>query len=70
MTIRSLNTPDDIAASFGVMSQLRSLTPDQFLAAVARMQNEGYRLVGLFDPDLCAVAGYRKMEMLATGPVL
>jgi GNAT superfamily N-acetyltransferase len=71
MNIRLLTTPQDIGDSFPVMSELRPhLTPEMFTAATDRMQKDGYRLVGLFDPDLRAVAGYRKMEMLATGTVL
>jgi GNAT superfamily N-acetyltransferase len=53
------------------MRQLRPhLDATTFSAAVARMGKQGYRLVGLFDPDVRAVAGYRFIEMLAMGPVL
>jgi GNAT superfamily N-acetyltransferase len=34
------------------------------------MKTEGYRLIFLTDPDVRAVAGFRKMEMLAMGTVL
>lgn len=53
------------------MRQLRPhLDEAAFLAAVARMKKQGYRLVAILDPDVRAVAGYRFFEMLAMGPVL
>ncbi len=48
----------------------RHLDLPAFLQAVERMSQEGFRLVYLADPDVRAVAGYRKMEMLATGAIL
>jgi GNAT superfamily N-acetyltransferase len=53
------------------MRQLRPhLDSSAFLAAVKRMSAEGYKLVFVADPDIRAVAGFRKMEMLAMGTVL
>jgi GNAT superfamily N-acetyltransferase len=64
-------TDGEIAGCFPVMQQLRThLDLAAFVASVERMKAEGYKLVFLADPDVRAVAGYRKMEMLATGTVL
>jgi len=53
------------------MQQLRPhLDAAGFSAAVERMKTEGYCLVFAADPEVRAVAGYRRMEMLATGTVL
>ena len=71
MKIIHANTDEEIAACFPVMQQLRThLDLAAFLASVERMKAEGYCLVSLADPDVRAVGGYRKMEMLATGVVL
>jgi GNAT superfamily N-acetyltransferase len=71
MKIEPANTSEAINACFPVMRELRPhLDLKAFLESVERMQAEGYRLVSLADPDVRAVAGYRKMELLATGAVL
>jgi GNAT superfamily N-acetyltransferase len=71
MKIAFANTDEEIAACHPVMRQLRPhLDAPAFLAAVKRMRAEGYFLVFLADSDVRAVAGFRKMEMLATGRVL
>lgn len=71
MKIALANSPDEIAACHPVMKQLRThLDVQMFASAMWRMKMDGYRLVALADPDVRAVAGYRKMEMLATGTVL
>ena len=71
MNIITATTTEEITACFPVMRQLRPhLDAATFLASVARMQNEGYRLVFLADPEVRAVAGFRRMEMFSTGAVL
>ncbi|HEY1663648.1 MAG TPA: GNAT family N-acetyltransferase [Verrucomicrobiae bacterium] len=71
MKITHATTDEEIAACFPVMQQLRThFDLAAFLTTVQRMKAEGYHLVFIADPDVRAVAGYRKMEMLATGPVL
>ena len=71
MKIKAAHTPEEISACFPVMHELRPhLDLAAFLESVERMKAEGYQLVFLADPDVRAVAGYRKMEMLATGAVL
>src|SRR5579862_6667855 len=71
MKIIHANTDKEIAACFPVMQQLRThLDLTAFLASVERMKTEGYRLIYLAEPDVRAVAGFRKMEMLATGAIL
>ena len=71
MRIVPLRSEQEMTDCFAVMKQLRPhLNQDAFFTAVRRMQKQSYRLVGVFDPDLRAVAGYRQMEMLAMGTVL
>jgi GNAT superfamily N-acetyltransferase len=71
MKIALANTEEEIAACYPVMRQLRPhLDSSAFPAAVKRMKAQGYSLVFLADPDIRAVAGFRKMEMLSTGAVL
>ena len=65
MKIQCATTAEEITACFPVIQQLRPhLDRAAFLAAVERMKTQGYRLVFLADPDVRAVAGFRKMEML------
>jgi GNAT superfamily N-acetyltransferase len=71
MKIHLATTDAEITACHPVMHQLRPhLDAADFLTAVKRMKRETYQLVALADPNIRAVAGFRKMEMLATGPVL
>ncbi|MEO6004718.1 MAG: GNAT family N-acetyltransferase [Opitutus sp.] len=62
-----------IAACFPVMHQLRPhLIADQFVPQVRRMERQGYRLAYATDPSgqVRAVAGFREMEMLFSGPTM
>lgn len=70
--IRRAETDAEIAACFPVMAQLRPhLEEGTFVARVRRMADGGYGLAVLVeDGVVCAVAGHRFMEMLATGPIL
>ena len=69
--IERAQTKEQIAACHPVMVQLRpQFDCAAFVSAIERMAHEGYRLIYLADPDIRAVAGFRKMEMLATGTVL
>jgi GNAT superfamily N-acetyltransferase len=64
-------TDEEILACFPVLTQLRpKLRADTFLDDVRRMQQQGYLLASLQDPDVRGVAGYRYMEMFAFGPTL
>ncbi len=70
--IRHADTDAEIAACLPVLSQLRpDLEAATFVAQVRRMQAEGFQLC-FFEEDrvVRAVAGYRFMEMLATGRIL
>ena len=70
-SIKQAESTAEISSCHPVMQQLRPhLDLPAFLQAVERMSQEGFRLVYLADPDVRAVAGYRKMEMLATGAIL
>src|SRR5687768_8869754 len=70
--VHHARTDAEIAACFPVLAQLRPhLEAASFVAQVRRMEAEGFRLCFLeVEGAVRAVAGYRRMEMLATGPVL
>jgi GNAT superfamily N-acetyltransferase len=65
-------TPDEIARCYAVMANLRPhVTESEFVGRVQAQQIQGYKLVCLQDGDVVvAVAGFRVMEMLATGRTL
>jgi GNAT superfamily N-acetyltransferase len=70
--VRELTGDDEIAAAFGLMTELRPhLTPEHFVERVRRQQQGGYRLFGLFSgSELVALAGVREAETLMRGPHL
>jgi GNAT superfamily N-acetyltransferase len=70
--IRLAETNDEIARCFPVMSHLRpQLLQAEFVDRVRAQQAEGYKLAFLEDDGaVVAVAGFRVMEMLATGRTL
>ena len=71
MNIQIADTDQEIAACVAVMKQLRpKLVAGNFVADVRRMQREGYLLACVGDGEVRAVAGYRYMEMFATGLTL
>lgn len=71
MIIEVAHSDAQIAACFDILQQLRpALQKDTFVADVRRMAQQGYQLAYLADPDVRAVAGFRLMEMFATGPIL
>lgn len=57
--VRELTTEDERRAAYPVLRQLRDhLTEDQYLAYLADMRDEGYRLFATFEEDVVvAVAG-------------
>ena len=66
-------TDEQILATRDAMRQLQPSVPfDEYLAIVKRMkQTDGYQLAALYDNDtVCAVAGYRVMEMLHYGRIM
>ncbi len=65
-------TDEEIARCFGVMFHLRPhLREAEFVARVRAQQAEGYRLAYVEDDEtVVAVAGYRVMQMLATGKTM
>ena len=69
MDIAFIDDAAGIARSFELMSRLRPhLAREDYLAAVPRlMAGTGYRLVGLEDGGLRALAGIRVGEWLHTG---
>jgi GNAT superfamily N-acetyltransferase len=70
ITLRHLDTPDDIAAAFDVMKQLRPHLTDAvaFAAQVGGQRGEGYRLLAACDGRaVLGLAGYRTMTNLLYG---
>lgn len=71
MKIQEAKTKKQFSSCFPVIHELRpNLNLNSFLESVTRMRADGYRLIFLAEPEIRAVAGFRKMEMLAMGAVL
>lgn len=71
MKIEIAETEAQILACLGVLQQLRPhLVAETFVGDVRRMQKQGFVLACLVDTEVRAVAGYREMEMFATGRIL
>jgi GNAT superfamily N-acetyltransferase len=69
---RLAESPADIARCFLVMAHLRPLlAAPEFVGRVEAQQAQGYRLAYMEDEGIVvAVAGFRVMEMLASGRTL
>ena len=67
--VKLAESADEIARCFPVMAHLRpNLFSEEFVASVEAQQAQGYQLAYLDDENtIVAVAGFRIMEMLATG---
>jgi GNAT superfamily N-acetyltransferase len=71
MPIAIATTDQEIAACYAVMKQLRpKLDEAKFVGDVRRMQEQGYVLAAVRDPEVRCVAGYRYYELFATGLTL
>ena len=72
MQIQLAETDDQIAACFPVMAELRPhLVSSEFVARVRRQERDGFQLAYASDLErTLAVAGFRLMEKLVTGPTL
>lgn len=71
MKIKVAETSEEILNAYPVMKQLRPhLSAEGFVERVRRMESENYKIAYLADPEVRAVAGFRTMEMLATGKTL
>ena len=70
--VKLAETAGEIALCFPVMAHLRPhLVADEFVGRVEQQQAQGYRLAYLKDEGaVVAVAGFRVMDMLATGRTL
>ena len=70
--VRAMTTPEEIAATFPVMSQLRPhLAPADYVPTVQRMAAAGFRLAAVtVQGAVAAVAGYRLGESLSWGRYL
>lgn len=70
--VKLAETSEEIARCFAVMAHLRPhLVEAQFVGRVRAQQAQGYRLAYLLDEGVVtAVAGFRVMEVLATGRTL
>jgi GNAT superfamily N-acetyltransferase len=71
-TLHDATTDAAITACFPVMRQLRPhLREEDWVATVRRLEGGGYRLTYVEEGGhVRAVAGWRLLEMLATGPQL
>jgi ribosomal protein S18 acetylase RimI-like enzyme len=69
LNLRELTSAGDIAAAYPLMRQLRDrIREETFVSEVRRQQDQGYRLLALFDGDrLVALAGVRRTHTLARG---
>jgi GNAT superfamily N-acetyltransferase len=67
--VRLAESAADIARCYGVMSHLRPhVAEPEFVPRVQAQQTQGYRLAYLeHRGEVVAVAGFRMMDMLATG---
>jgi GNAT superfamily N-acetyltransferase len=71
MRLLNVTTPEQIAATFRVMQQLRPhLQAERYVAQVQSLMSEGYRLLAVESDVLLAVAGYRCGTSLAFGKFL
>lgn len=71
MRLLDVTTPEQIAATFRVMQQLRPhLQAERYVAQVQGLMSEGYRLLAVEADTLLAVAGYRFGASLAFGKFL
>jgi GNAT superfamily N-acetyltransferase len=70
--VRLADSAEDIARCFAVMAHLRPhLLAEEFASRVEAQKVQGFRLAYLEDKRaVVAVAGFRVMEMLATGRTL
>jgi GNAT superfamily N-acetyltransferase len=72
MEVKLAETPEAIERCFLVMSHLRPhVAVAEFVPRVQAQQSQGFRLAYVEDEgEVVAVAGYRVMEMLASGRTL
>lgn len=72
MQIRVAEADPDILRCFAVMAQLRPhLSREDFVPRIRRMQQEGFVLAFLEeDEEVCAVAGFRYLDLLFSGRTL
>jgi GNAT superfamily N-acetyltransferase len=72
VVIRRAQSEAEVLACLPVLQQLRPhLTAEGFLAQLGRMRAEGFQLCALHEESVVrAVAGYRFLEMFATGRIL
>jgi GNAT superfamily N-acetyltransferase len=70
--VKLAETAEEIARCYAVMANLRPhVAETDFVARVETQQKQGYRLAYLEDEGaVVAVAGFRVMDMLATGLTL
>lgn len=70
--IRNAETEPDILRCFSVMVQLRPhLAREDFVSRIRGMQQDGFYLALVEEEgDICAVAGYRFLDLLFSGRTL
>jgi hypothetical protein len=66
MQINEFTSREEMLLAFAIMAQLRTdLTPERYEELLSYMQEEGYRMCGVFDDGrIVAVAGYAIMHNL------
>ena len=69
MNFRTLDSDQEIADAFPLMSALRDrIRAETFVAEIRRQQQEGYELIGGFDTgQLVTLAGIRRSHTLSRG---
>lgn len=72
MPIHLADSDADVLRCFPVMHELRThLVRGEFLERVRRQERQGYRIAYVEEGgDVCAVAGFRLLECLASGRTL
>ena len=70
--VREASSDAEVAATFGVMRQLRPhLDEKGYIERVSRMREGGYKLAAVFEGEkVSCVAGFRIVEFLAHGRFL
>jgi len=70
-SFRILQSDTDIESAYGLAAVLRPhLQRESFLPQVRKQYADGYRLCGLFTPELVCLAGFRTSCTLSRGPHL
>lgn len=69
MQIKEIQTPEEIAATFAVMSQIYDeLNRENYIGDITKMMQNGYKMAGVFEEEICiGVVGIRLVQKLRHG---